>query len=87
MATLPPCCIVSGKMPGVSIATALKAKAAPTPMPISVNMFKRRVTTERQPRCNNGQPAHPTTGVASANCIQREALPPTQGCLPRGGIK
>jgi hypothetical protein len=26
--------------PGMSIATALKTKAAPTPMAISVNMFK-----------------------------------------------
>ena len=54
-------------MPGVSIATALKAKAAPTPMPISVNMFKRRVTTERQPRWKKGQPAQETTGTVSIN--------------------
>ena len=65
----------------MSIATALKANAAPTPMTISVNMFKCRVTTERQPRWTNGQPAHQTTGVVRANWIQREAWPSTQDCL------
>ena len=36
---------------------------------------------ERQPRYNNGQPAHQTTGVANANCTQREAWPSIQDCL------
>ncbi len=67
MATLPPCRIVCGNRPGKSIATALKMNAAPTPMAISVNMFKCRVRMERQPRWKNGQAAHPTTGVVSAN--------------------
>ena len=74
-------------MRGMTIATALKTNAAPTPIEISVNMFKCHVTMERQPRCNNGQPAHPTTSVASANCTQRETPPSTQDCLASAGIK
>ena len=35
---------------------------------ISVNMLRLRVTSEAQPRSKNGQPAHSTTGVASASC-------------------
>jgi hypothetical protein len=42
-------------------------------MEISVNMFRFQVTIDRQPRWKNGQPAHSTTGVASANSIQRLA--------------
>ena len=40
------------------------------PIAISVNMLRLRVTTDCQPRTKNGQPAHSTTGVASASCIQ-----------------
>ena len=56
-------------------------------MAISVNMFKCRVSSERQPRRKNGQPAQSTTGVVSANCIQREASPVTHDCAPSAGIK
>ena len=56
-------------------------------MAISVNMFRWRVTRERQPRTKNGQPAHQTTAVASANCSQREASPSTSGSLPSAGIR
>ncbi len=71
----------------MSMATALKTNAAPTPMVISVNMFKLRVTMERQPRAKNGQPAHQTTGRVSANCSQREVSLSAQGCLASAGIK
>ena len=38
-------------------------------------MFRLRFTSERQPRTKNGQAAHTTTGVLSANCPQRETGP------------
>ena len=64
----------AGTRPGASIATALKSHATPTPIAMSVNMFRCRLTSDRQPRTKNGQPAHSTTGVLSANCIQRDAI-------------
>jgi hypothetical protein len=42
----------------------------PVPIAISVNMFGLRFTTEAAARLKNGQPAHSTTGVASASCVQ-----------------
>src|SRR5687768_11391583 len=36
-------------------------------MPISVNMFGERFTTDCHIRTKNGQPPHSTTGVARAN--------------------
>ncbi len=47
------------------------------PSAISVNMLRLRVTIDFQPRTKNGQPAHSTTGVASASCSQFES------CWPR----
>ena len=41
-------------------------------MAISVNMLRLRLTSEAHARSKNGQPAHKTTGVASANWIQFE---------------
>src|ERR1700692_3476747 len=38
-------------------------------------MFKLLFTTESQPRTSSGQPAHNTTGVASANSSHRECAP------------
>ena len=49
---------------------------------MSVNMFRCPVRSERQPRTKNGQPAHITTGVVSANCVQRDAAPMTQCGAP-----
>ena len=46
-----------------------------------MNMLRFRVTTEAQPRTKNGQPAHSTTGVASASCSQFES------CWPRSSGK
>src|ERR1700736_5941019 len=48
-------------------------------MAISVNMLRCRLTKERQPRTRNGQPAQRTTGVVSANWIQRDASPENHG--------
>jgi hypothetical protein len=42
----------------------------PVPSAISVNMLSLRVTSDRQPRTKNGQPAQSTTGVASTSCSQ-----------------
>ena len=39
-------------------------------MPISVHMFGLRLRTDCTQRSKNGQPAHSTTGVASANSSQ-----------------
>ncbi len=36
-------------------------------------MLSERFTSEVQPRAKNGQPAHSTTGVLSANWIQTES--------------
>ena len=47
-------------------------------MPISVNMFGLRLTSEVQKRWKNGQPPQSTTGVASANSIQESE--PLFGC-------
>src|SRR5580704_14800093 len=44
-------------------------------MPISVNMFGLRLTSEVQKRWKNGQPPHRTTGVASASSSQGSAAP------------
>ena len=41
-------------------------------MLIKVNMLRLRVRNDAQPRTKNGQPAHRTTGVASASCTQFE---------------
>ena len=61
---------VAGKRPGATTATTLSPKATATPSPMSVNMLRRRVTSERHARSKNGQPAHKHTGVASASSIQ-----------------
>ena len=42
-------------------------------MGTGVNMFRLRVTSDRAARWKNGQPAHSTTGVASASWIQFDA--------------
>jgi hypothetical protein len=55
-------------MPGISIATALKPYAAPTPIDMSVNMFKWRVRLDHQPRCNNGQPAQDLSVKTKSGC-------------------
>src|SRR3954464_5585565 len=44
--------------------------AAPTPSPMSVNIFGLRLTSDVQKRSSNGHPHHSTTGVASASCNQ-----------------
>src|SRR5204862_1783112 len=44
-------------------------------MAMSVDMFRCRLTNDCKPRTKNGQPAHRTTGVVSANWIQRETSP------------
>ena len=46
-------------------------------------MLRLRVTIERQPRTKNGQPAHNTTGVDSANCSQLDSVWSIQGCVPK----
>ena len=56
----------AGKMPGARVATTLYTQATPVPIAIRVNMLRLRVTSDCQPRTKNGQPAHSTTGVASA---------------------
>ena len=61
---------VAGKRPGATTATTLSPNATATPSPMSVNMLKRRVTSERHARSKNGQPAQKHTGVASASSIQ-----------------
>ena len=35
-----------------------------------MNIFRLRVTTDRQPRSKNGHPPHSTTGVLSSSCNQ-----------------
>ncbi|MNI26935.1 hypothetical protein D3C73_806560 [compost metagenome] len=52
-------------------------------MAIRVNMFSLRVTSDRQPRSKNGQPAQRTTGVASTSCSQFEAPWPITWFRPR----
>src|SRR5579862_6961008 len=52
----------------------LNTYATPVPKPISVNMFKLRVTRDRQPRAKNDQPPHKTTGVARTNSSHCHAL-------------
>ena len=49
---------------------------------MSVNMLKCPVRSDRAPRKKNGQPAHSTTGVVSANCVQRDAAPMNQCGAP-----
>src|SRR4051794_28040179 len=44
-------------------------------MAMSVNMLRWRLSKERQARTKKGQPAQRTTGVVSANWIQRDASP------------
>ena len=63
-----------GKIPGNSTPTTLNPYATPVPRPISVNIFKLRVTRDRQPRTKNGHPPHRTTGVASINSSHCQAL-------------
>src|SRR6516225_2633927 len=43
-------------------------------MPISVNMFGLRLTSEAQKRLKNGQPPQSTTGVAKTNSIALRIL-------------
>ncbi len=59
-----------GNTPGSRAATTLYPYATATPRPISVNMFRCRVTTERQPRTKNGHPPQSTTGVAKTSWTQ-----------------
>ncbi len=49
-------------------------------MAMSVNMLRLPVLNEAQPRSKNGQPAHSTTGVASANCSQLEVCCAMTAC-------
>ncbi len=46
------------------------------PSAISVNMLSLRLTSDRQPRTKNGQPAQSTTGVASTSCSQFDVCCP-----------
>ena len=55
----------AGNRSGASVATALNPYAAPTPMPMSVNMFGLTLRNDRHIRSKNGQPHQTTTGVAS----------------------
>ena len=55
------------------------------PCAISVNMLRLRVVSEAQPRSKNGQPAHSTTGVASASCTQFDACGPSSCAGRRDG--
>src|SRR5260370_39138830 len=57
-------------MPGAIVPARLYRYAVPVPAAISVNIFKLRFTSESQPGWKIGQPAHRTTGVASANSSQ-----------------
>jgi hypothetical protein len=50
---------------GSTVATALKSQAAAVPRPMRVNMLRRQVRMETQPRSKKGQPPHSTTGVES----------------------
>ena len=59
-----------GKSWGATTATSEKRNAAPTPSPISVHILGERLTSEAQKRCQNGQAAQRTTGVASSSSIQ-----------------
>ena len=45
---------------------------------MSVNMFRCRVSSDRQPRAKNGQPVHSTTGVESGVGDRSEAGPQRQ---------
>ena len=54
----------------------------PVPSAISVNMLRLRVTSDCKPRTKNGQPAHSTTGVASANWIRFDVACGTKPCAP-----
>ena len=65
-----------GNSAGATVAAALYAYAAPTPIPISVNMFGLTATIDRHMRSKNGQPHQNTTGVASARPIPLIAAPP-----------
>ena len=49
------------------MATTLNNHATPVPIAIKVNMLSFMVRTETAPRTKKGQPAHSTTGVASAS--------------------
>ena len=51
-----------------------------------VNMLRLRLTTEAQPRWKNGQPAHSTTGVDSANWIQMESCGGTRSSQAEAGM-
>ena len=66
--------IAGGNIPGSSMATTLYVQATPTPSAIKVNMLRLRLTNEAQPRWKIGQPAHSTTGVASANSSHCSAV-------------
>ena len=70
VSTAPPIWNPAGNTPGASVATTLYPYAAPTPRPISVNMFGLRCTNDCHMRSKNGQPHHNTTGVASASWMR-----------------
>jgi hypothetical protein len=75
------------------VAATLKAKAAPVPNPISVNMFGLRFTTDAASRSKNGRPDHSTTGAASSSSTQahRDEAPlmatATRGTVSAAPIK
>ncbi len=71
-------------MPGATTAIRLYPQATPTPIAISVNIFRLRFTTDCQPRTSNGQPHHMTTGVASASSIHPRSAGLSQ--CPKPGI-
>ena len=71
----------AGKIPGNNTPTTLNTYATPTPSPISVNMFKLRVTSDRHPRTKNGQPPHSTTGVARTNSNHCHVLRRQPHCI------
>ena len=60
-------------MPGAMVATTLKAKAAPTPRPISVHMFGCMVVSDAQKRLKKGAAAQTTIGVARTSSTQSSA--------------
>ena len=63
-----------GNTPGAMVATTENVQAASVPSAINENMFRLRFTTDCQPRTRNGQPAHRTTGVASASSPQADEI-------------
>src|SRR5262249_14651773 len=60
----------SGNRFGAVVAIALYPYAAPTPIPISVNMFGLALTNDCHMRSKNGAPHQRTTGVARTRLIQ-----------------